>query len=214
MKWCCLGLSDGHLTWKSQRCIQANLAQLNITLPQVTDPDFYVNIERWDKTLVLLAETKAIPLRSSVFLPLTLNGRALSPEGFFFPSIGSESLLFLLGLVTIEQGKKRNILNVFVMNHSETEVQVKKNLEVGTVYQLNDHNVENTKLLQLSKHFLIDPCLWKSVPKKQLPHTKSVNAKTGANYLCALAGPWFEKMIEDENLFQKPKQKRQKLHNH
>ena len=149
-----------------------------------------------------------------MFLPLTLNGRALSPEGFFFPSIGSESLLFLPGLVTIEQGKKRNTLNVLVMNHSETEVQVKKNLEVGTVYQLNDHDVENTELLQLSKHSLIEPCLRKSVPKKQPPRTKSVNAKTGANYLCALAGPWLEKMIEDEDLFQKPKRKRRKLHDH
>ena len=93
MKQCRLGLSDGHLMWKGQRCIQANLAQLNITLPQVTDPDFYIDIERQDKTLVLSAETKAIPLRSSVFLPLTLNSCALSPEGFFFSLIGSESLL-------------------------------------------------------------------------------------------------------------------------
>ena len=46
MKQCCLGLSDGHLMWKGQRCIQANSAQLNITLPQVTDPDFYINVER------------------------------------------------------------------------------------------------------------------------------------------------------------------------
>ena len=143
-----------------------------------------------------------------------LNGCALSPEGFFFPSIESESLLFLLGLVTIKQGKKHNTLNVLVMNHSETEVQVKKNLEVGTVYQLNDHDVENTELLQLSKHSLIEPCLQKSVPKKQSPCTKSVNTKTGANYLCTLAGPWLEKMIEDKDLFQKPKQKRQKLHDH
>ena len=94
-----------------------------------------------------------------MFLPLTLNGCALLPEGFFFPSIGLESLLFLPGLVTIEQGKKRNTLNVLVMNHSETEVQVKKNLEVGMVYQLNDYDIENTKLLQLSKHSLIKPCL-------------------------------------------------------
>ena len=160
------------------------------------------------QTLVLSAETKAIPLRSSVFLPLTLNSHALSPEGFFFPSIGSESLLFLPGLVTIEQGKKRNTLNVLVMNYSETEVQVKKNLKVGTVYQLNDHDVKNTELLQLSKHSLIELCLQKSVPKKQPPRTKSVNAKTGANYLCALAGPWLENIIEDEDLFQKPKWKR------
>ena len=214
MKQCCLGLSDGHLTWKGWRCIQANLAQLNITLPQVTDPDFYINIERQDKTLVLLAETKAIPLRSSVFLPLMLSSCALSPEGFFFPSIGSESLLFLPGLVTIEQGKKHNTLNVLVMNHSETKVQVKKNLEVGMVYQLNDHDVKNTELLQLLKHSLIEPCLRKFVPKKQPLCTKSVNAKTGANYLCALTGPWLEKMIEDEDLFQKPKWKRQKLHDH
>ena len=117
-----LGLRDGHLTWKGQKCIQANSAQLNITLPQVTNSDFYIDIERQDKTLVLSAETKAIPLRSSVFLPLTLNSHALSPEGFFFPLIGLESLLFLLGLVTIEQGKKHNTLNVLVMNHSETEV--------------------------------------------------------------------------------------------
>ena len=75
------------------------------------------------------------------------------------------------------------------MNHSETEVQIKKNLEVGTVYQLNDHDVKNTELLQLSKHSLIEPCLQKSVPKKQPPHTKSVNAKIGANYFCALTGP-------------------------
>ena len=93
-----------------------------------------------------------------MFLPLMLNSCALSPEGFFFPSIGSESLLFFPGLVTIEQGKKHNTLNVFVMNHSETEVQVKKNLEVGTVYQFNDHDVKNTELLQLSKHSLIEPC--------------------------------------------------------
>ena len=98
-------------------------------------------------------------------------------------------MLFLLGLVTIEQGKKHNTLNVLVMNHSEIEVQVKKNLKVGTVYQLNDHNVKNTELLQLSKHSLIEPCLRKSVFKKQPPHTKSINAKTGANYLCALAEP-------------------------
>ena len=109
--------------------------------------------------MVLLAETKAIPLRSSVFLPLTLNSCALLLEGFFFSSIGSESLLFLLGLVTIEQSKKHNTLNVLVMNYSETEIQVKKNLEVRTVYQFNDHDVKNTKLLQLSKHSLIEPCL-------------------------------------------------------
>ena len=91
---------------------------------------------------------------------------------------------------------------------------MKKNLEVGMVYQLNDHDVKNIELLQLLKHSLIEPCLWKSVPKKQPPHTKSVNAKTGANYLCALTGPWLEKMIEDEDLFQKPKWKRWKLHDH
>ena len=109
--------------------------------------------------MVLLAETKAIPPRSSVFFPLMLNGHVLLSEGFFFLSIGLESLLFLLGLVTIEQGKKCNTLNVLVMNHSETKVQVKKNLEVGTVYQLNNYDVENTELLQLLKHSLIEPCL-------------------------------------------------------
>ena len=78
-------------------------------------------------------------------------------KGFFFPSIGLESLLFLPGLVTIEQGKKCNTLNVFVMNHSETEVQVKKNLEVGIVISLMTMMFENTELLQLLKHSLIEP---------------------------------------------------------
>ena len=94
-----------------------------------------------------------------MLLPLTLNGPSLSPEGFFFLSESRDGrLLFLPGLVSIHEGEKRNTANVLVVNPTETHVQLKKGSEVGSIYQLNDNDVDNTELIELSDQSLIQPC--------------------------------------------------------
>ena len=209
-----LGIDGDHLLWKGRRIIQANSTHLTHISNMGPDLEFYPDVKKRDKTLVVMANTKALPPRSSVLLPLTLNGQALSPEGFFFPASGNEGrLLFLPGLVSIKQGEHTNTVTVLVMNPTETHVQLKKGIEVGSVYQLNDNDVDGTELIQLTNQSFLEPRTLTVIETKPPSQVNEMNPTVGTDHFCSLAAHWLDQMVEEENqlMIHQPVRKKRRM---
>ena len=78
-------------------------------------------------------------------------------------------------------------------------MQLRKGSKVGLIYQLNNIDVKNTKLIQLLDQFLINPHVLSSRKREQSsPQPKKPNAKVGVNYFNALEGIWLDQMIQKE----------------
>jgi len=143
-----------------------------------TDGDYILELlddrrNRRSKTLVTTAVTSGIPPRSAVIVPLTAKGQVSSPECFFFPrDSGKGKLIAPQGLISITQKER---------------------------HEINDDDVEQTELLQISNRSLLD-----------LQDIQPFNSKVGANYFKALNSPWLDAWVAKENkmLFLKEGRKR------
>ena len=98
-----------------------------------------------------------------MIMPLTAKEQVSSPECFFFPkNSGKGKLIAPQGLISITQKerleRKKNIYqsNILVINPTNKYVKLKKGWKLGSIHEINDDDVEQTELLQISNCSLLD----------------------------------------------------------
>ena len=165
------------------------------------------------KTLVTTVVTSGIPPRLAVIVPLTAKRQVSSPECFFFPrDSGKGKLIALQGLISITQKerpeRKKNIYqsNILVINPTNKYVKLKKGWKLGSIHEINNDDVEQTELLQISNRSLLDLQDIQPIKKvntkeqdQKSKEKKPFNSKVGANYFKALNSPWLDAWVAKEN---------------
>ena len=160
-----------------------------------------------------LHNMESVHTRILTIVPLTAKGQVSSPEYFFFPrDSGKGKLIAPQGLISITQKerpeRKKNIYqsNILVINPTNKYVKLKKGWELGSIHEINDDDVEQTELLQISNHSLLDLQDIQPVKKvntkeqdQKSKEKKSFNSKVGANYFKALNSPWLDAWVAKEN---------------
>ena len=93
-----------------------------------------------------------------------------------------------------------------VINSTNKYVKLKKGWKLGSIHKINNDDVEQTELLQISNCLLLDLQDIQPVKKvntkeqdQKSKEKKPFNSKVGANYFKALNSPWLDAWVAKEN---------------